>query len=124
MGQHDLPPLVAYSSSEESAICPSPVDVRSTMEMMTPGAVVVPTSRLMARQRHIGGAADVVLLRDRLELHLGGGRFLTSDGLSTDGIIDGMLLRNEVGVRRGHGRHGLLARPLAVDLALRQLVLL
>ena len=34
-----------------------------------------------------------------------------------------MLLRDEVGVRCGHGRHGLLAHVLTVDLALCQPVL-
>jgi hypothetical protein len=40
---------------------------------------------------------------------------LASGGLSADNIVDGMLLR-DVGVRRGHGRHDLLARALAIDL--------
>ena len=39
MGHKALPPPVAYSSSEESATCPSPVDVRSTMEMVAPVSV-------------------------------------------------------------------------------------
>ena len=63
-------------------------------------------------------------LCDRLQLHLHGGHFLASDSLSADDIVDGMLLHDEVEVRHGHGHHGLLARPLAVDPTLRQPVLL
>ena len=45
---------------------------------------------------------------------------MASDGLSANDLVDRTLLRDEVGVRCGHGRHGLLARALAVDLALRR----
>ena len=36
MGHKALPPAVPYSFLEESATYPSPVDVRSTMEMVAP----------------------------------------------------------------------------------------
>jgi hypothetical protein len=86
-------------------------------------AIAVLPGRLMVRRRHVGGTTGYVLLRGRLQLRLRGCRFLASSGLSVD-IVDGRLLRDEIWVRRGHGRHGLLARALAVDLALPQPVLL
>jgi hypothetical protein len=87
-------------------------------------AVVVPPGNMMVRRRRVGGAAGGVLLRDRLKLRLRGYRFLASGGLSAEGLVDGTLFSDEVGVRRGHRHHGLLACAFAVELALRQLVML
>ena len=36
LGPEALPPSMPYSSSSESATCPSLVDVRSTMEVVAP----------------------------------------------------------------------------------------
>ena len=88
------------------------------------GDVVVPSGQLMVRRRCVGGATHIVLLRGRLQMRLHDYRFLASGGLSATDIIDGTLLREEILVRHGHGRRGLLSRVLAVDLALRQPVLL
>lgn len=86
--------------------------------------IIVPPGRWIVHRRHVGGTAGIVLLRGCLELCLRGGGFLASSALSADGLIDRTMLRDEVGVRRGHGRYGILTHALAVNLALYQLLLL